>query len=77
MWNKCHEIVHTYSNEKPDAWEPFRVQNQLMSRIFGWTDDKFRGQLRFVIRGEALLFASNNPVLVREDTESLMHAMEH
>ena len=53
------------------------MQIQLMSRIFGWTDDKFRGQLRFVIIGEALLFASNHPVLVREDTESLLHAMEH
>ena len=29
------------------------------------------------LRGEALLFAPNLPVLVREDTESLLHAMEH
>ena len=53
------------------------MQIQLMSRNLGWTDDKFMDQLTFALRGEALLFASNLPVLVREDTESLLHAMEH
>ena len=65
-----------HNNGKPDARETFRMQIQLMSRNFAWTDDKFRDQLMFALRGEALLFASNLPVLVREDTESLLHAME-
>ena len=61
---------------KPDAWEPFLMQIQLMRRSYGWPDYKFRDQLMFALRGEALLFASNLPVHVREDTESLISAME-
>ena len=61
---------------KPDAWEPFLMQIQMMSRSYGWPDYKFCDQLMFALRGEALLFASNLPVHVREDTELLISAME-
>ena len=49
---------------------------QMMSRSYGWPDYKFRDQLMFALRGEALLFASNLPIHVREDTELLISAME-
>ena len=52
------------------------MQIQMMSRSYGWPDYKFRDQLMFALRGEALLFASNLPVHVREDTELLISAME-
>ena len=61
---------------KPDAWEPFLMQIQLMSRSYGWPDYKFRDQLMFALRGEALLFASNLPEHIRDDTNSLISAME-
>ena len=61
---------------KPDSWEPFLMQIQMMSRSYGWPDYKFRDQLMFALRGEALLFASNLPIHVREDTELLISAME-
>ena len=61
---------------KPDAWEPFLMQIQMMSRSYGWPDYKFRDQLMFALGGEALLYASNLPIHVREDTELLISAME-
>ena len=61
---------------KPDAWEPFLMQIQLMRQSYGWPDYKFRDQRMFALRGEALLFASNLPIHVREDTDSLISAME-
>lgn len=61
---------------KPDAWEPFLMQIQLMSRSYEWPVYKFCYQLMFALRGEALLFASNLPVHIREDTDSLISAME-
>ena len=37
---------------KPDSWEPFLMQIQMMSRSYGWPDYKFRDQLMFALRGE-------------------------
>ena len=71
-WNRSYITMGNQMRGKP-----FRMGIQLMPRNFGWTDDKFRDQLMFALRGEALLFASNLLVLVREDTELLLHAMEH
>ena len=60
---------------KPDSWEPFLMQMRLMSQSYGWPDRKFREQLMLVLRGEALLFASNLPHVTVENTESLLQAM--
>ena len=60
-------------NGKPKAWEPFLMQLRLS---YGWSDRKFREQLMFALRGEALLFASNLPHITAENTESLLQAME-
>ena len=60
---------------KPDTWEPFLMQLRLMSRSYKWSDTKFREQLMFALRGEALLFASNLPYATVENTESLLQAM--
>ena len=60
---------------KPDSWEPFLMQMRLMSQSYGWPDRKFREQLMFALRGEALLFASNLPHVTVENTESLLQAM--
>lgn len=60
---------------KPDAWEPFLMQLRLMSKSYWWSDRKFREQLLFALRGEALLFASNLPLITVENTESLLQAM--
>ena len=51
------------------------MQLKLMARSYGWSDRKFREQLMFALRGEALLFASNLPHITVEDTESLLQAM--
>ena len=60
---------------KPDEWEPFLMQMRLLSQSYGWPDRKFREQLMFALRGEALLFASNLPYVTMENTESLLQAM--
>ena len=60
---------------KPDEWEPFLMQMRLLSQSYGWLDRKFREQLMFVLRGEALLFASDLPHVTVENTESLLQAM--
>ena len=60
---------------KPDSWEPFLMQMRLMSQSYGWPDRKFREQLMFALRGEALLFASNLPHVTVENTESLLQAI--
>ena len=51
------------------------MQMRLMSQSYGWPDRKFREQLMFALRGEALLFASNLPHVTVENTESLLQAM--
>ena len=51
------------------------MQLRLMSRSYRWSDTKFREQLMFALRGEALLFASNLPYATVENTESLLQAM--
>ena len=60
---------------EPDTWEPFLMQLQLMSRSYGWSDPKFRDQLMFGLRGEALSFASLLPCHARENTKRLLSAM--
>ena len=60
---------------KPDTWEPFLMQLKLMAKSYRWSDRKFREQLMFALRGEALLFASNLPHITVEDTDSLLQAM--
>lgn len=44
-----------YFDGKPDAWEPFLMQIQLMSRSFGWPDYKFRDQLMFALRHQGTI----------------------
>ena len=60
---------------KPDTWEPFLMQLKLMAKSYRWTDQKFREQLMFALRGEALLFASTLPYIMTENTDSLLQAM--
>ena len=60
---------------KPDTWEPFLMQLKLMAKSYRWSDRKFREQLMFALRGEALLFASNLPHITVEDTDSLLQVM--
>ena len=60
---------------KPDTWEPFLMQLKLMAKSYRWTDQKFREQLMFALRGEALLFASTLPHITTENTDSLLQAM--
>ena len=64
----------TFSGE-PVTWEPFLMQLQLMSRSYGWSDTKFRDQLMFTLKGEALSFAFHLPRHVRENTKRLLSAM--
>ncbi|MCG8048563.1 MAG: hypothetical protein JAY66_23235 [Candidatus Thiodiazotropha taylori] len=47
-----------------------------MSQSYGWSDQKFRDQLLFALRGEALMFASNLPLIATQNTPSLLRAME-
>ena len=82
--NPCYDQVY-FHNEleprpptfdgKPDSWEPFLMQMKLMSQSYGWPDRKFREQLMFALRGEALLFASNLPHVTVGNTESLLQAI--
>ena len=51
------------------------MQMRLMPRSYGLPDRKFREQLMFALRGEALLFASNLPHVTMENTESLLQVM--
>ena len=60
---------------KPDTWEPFLMQLKLMAKSYRWTDHKFREQVMFALRGEALLFASTLPYIMTENTDSLLQAM--
>ena len=60
---------------QPDSWEPFLMQLQLMSRSYGWSDSKFRGQLMFALKGEALYFASHLPSFVLDNTKKLVSAL--
>ena len=65
--------LQTFSGE-PETWDPFLMQLQLMSRSYGWSDTKFRDQLMFTLKGEALSFASHLPRHVQENTKRLLSA---
>ena len=51
------------------------MQLRLMSKRNGWSDRKFREQCMFALREEAVLFASNLPLITVENTESLLQAI--
>ena len=82
--NNEYETVYVQNDFKPrlptfegkiDTWEPFLMQLDLLSHSYKWSDKKFREQLIFALRGEALIFASTLPLETTENTEKLLRSM--
>ena len=79
-----YETVYVQNDFKPrlptfegkhDTWEPFLMQLNLLSHNYNWSDRKFREQLIFALRGEALIFASSLPLETTQNTEKLLRSM--
>ena len=84
LGNNDYETVYVQNDFKPrlptfegkiDMWEPFLMQLDLLSHSYKWSDKKFREQLIFALRGEALIFASTLPLETTENTEKLLRSM--
>ena len=79
-----YETVYVQNDFKPrlptfvgkhDTWEPFLMQLNLLSRSYNWSDRKFREQLIFALKGEALIFVSSLPLETTQNTEKLLRSM--
>ena len=54
---------------KSDTWEQFLMQFNLLVQSFNWTEHKYRDQLLFALKGDALMYVPNLSITVRDNSK--------
>jgi len=60
---------------KSDTWEQFLMQFNLLVQSFNWTEHKYRDQLLFALKGDALMYVSNLSITVWDNTTLLIQTL--